>query len=42
LKSLRLRRLDGYSSAAVGEALQQVGRRLEARKMRLDIIVIDI
>jgi uncharacterized protein (TIGR03435 family) len=33
--------LEGNSSAALGDALQQVGLRLEARKMPIDVIVID-
>ena len=33
--------LDGTSSAALSDALQQVGLRLEARKAPLDVIVVD-
>ncbi len=36
-----LQLLDGTSSAALSDALQQVGLRLEARKAPLDVIVVD-
>lgn len=36
-----LRQLEGHSSASLGDALQQIGLRLEARRMPLDVIVID-
>lgn len=36
-----MRVLDGNSSAALGDALQQVGLKLEARKAPLDVLVID-
>jgi uncharacterized protein (TIGR03435 family) len=36
-----LRLLDGSSSAALGDALQQIGLKLEARKAPLDVLVID-
>ena len=36
-----LRLLDGSSPAALGDALQQIGLRLEPRKAPLDILVID-
>lgn len=36
-----LRMLDGYSSAALSDALQKVGLRLESRKAPLDVIVVD-
>jgi uncharacterized protein (TIGR03435 family) len=36
-----LRALDGSSDAAMGDALQQVGLRLEARKAPLDVLIVD-
>jgi uncharacterized protein (TIGR03435 family) len=36
-----LRALDGYSSAALSDALEKVGLRLELRKAPLDVIVVD-
>jgi uncharacterized protein (TIGR03435 family) len=36
-----LRLLDGSSPAALGDALQQIGLRLESRKAPLDVLVID-
>ena len=36
-----LRLLDGTSSAALGDALQQIGLKLEARKAPLNVLVID-
>jgi uncharacterized protein (TIGR03435 family) len=36
-----LRALDGSSDGALGDALQQVGLRLEARKAPLDVLIID-
>lgn len=36
-----LRLLDGTSSAALGDALQQIGLKLDARKAPLDVLVID-
>jgi uncharacterized protein (TIGR03435 family) len=36
-----LRALEGSSDAAIGDALQQVGLKMEARKAPLDVLVID-
>jgi uncharacterized protein (TIGR03435 family) len=36
-----LRALDGSSEGALGDALQQIGLKLEARKAPLDVLVID-
>ena len=36
-----IRALDGSSDGALGDALQQVGLKLEARKAPLDVLVID-
>ena len=36
-----LRLLEGASDSALGDALEQVGLKLEARKAPLDVVVVD-